>query len=313
MRGGKRYEVRPFMKILQWLWKGMWGQAYLLLILTTLMWGGNAIAGRLAVGHVSPMVLTCFRWVIVVAIMGPLVGRQVVAEWTKIRARWVFIVLMGAFGFTAFNALFYAAAHYTSAVNLTIFQGAIPVLVLLGTVLFFGARVIPLQVIGMIVTIVGVVLVSVKADLEILRTLALNIGDVWMLIACVFYAGYTLGLRHRPAMPGLVFFTALAVIAFLTTLPLVGLEIAQGAAQWPTARGWIILLYVALLPSLLSQIFYIRGVELIGPARAGLFVNLVPVFGALLAVLLLGEPFAYYHALGLVLVLGGIWLAEQRR
>jgi drug/metabolite transporter (DMT)-like permease len=259
------------------------------------------------------MVLTCFRWVIVVAIMGPLVGRQVVAEWPRIRARWLFIVLMGAFGFTAFNALFYAAAHHTSAVNLTIFQGAIPVLVLLGTVLFFGARVIPLQVIGMIVTIVGVVIVSVKADLEILKTLALNIGDVWMLIACVFYAGYTLGLRHRPAMPGLVFFTSLAVIAFLTTLPLVGLEIAQGTAQWPTARGWIILLYVALLPSLLSQIFYIRGVELIGPARAGLFVNLVPVFGALLAVLLLGEPFALYHALGLVLVLGGIWLAERRR
>lgn len=301
------------MTILHSLWKGLWGQAYILLILTALMWGGNAIAGRLAVGEISPMVLTCLRWVIVVAVMLPLVGRQVVAEWPKIRARWIFTVLMGAFGFTAFNALFYAAAHHTSAVNLTIFQGAIPVLVLLGTVLFFGARVIPLQVLGMIVTIVGVVLVSVKADFEILRTLALNIGDVWMLVACLFYAGYTLGLRHRPAIPGLVFFAALALVAFLTSLPPIGLEIAQGTAQWPTPKGWLILLYVALAPSLLSQVFFIRGVELIGPARAGLFVNLVPVFGALLAVLLLGEPFALYHALGLALVLGGIWLAERRR
>jgi len=301
------------MKILHSLWKGLWGQAYLLLILTTLMWGGNAIAGRLAVGEISPMVLTCMRWVIVVAVLVPLVGRQVVSEWEKIRSRWLFTVLMGMFGFTAFNALFYAAAHHTSAVNLTIFQGAIPVLVLLGTVLFFGARVVPLQVLGMIVTILGVVLVSVKADLEILRTLALNIGDVWMLIACLFYAGYTLGLRHRPTMPGLVFFTAMAVVAFLTSLPLIGMEMASGTAQWPTPRGWIILLYVALAPSLLSQIFYIRGVELIGPARAGLFVNLVPVFGALLAVALLGEPFAAYHMIGLVLVLGGIWLAERRR
>jgi drug/metabolite transporter (DMT)-like permease len=301
------------MKILHSLRTGLWGQAYVLLSLTALMWGGNAIAGRLAVGEISPMVLTCLRWVFVVGVMIPLVGRQVVAEWAKIRARWIFTILMGAFGFTAFNGLFYAAAHHTTAVNLTIFQGAIPVLVLLGTVLFFGARVIPLQVLGMIVTILGVVLVSVKADMEILRTLSLNIGDVWMLVACLFYAGYTLGLRHRPAIPGLVFFAAMAAVAFVSSLPLIGLEIARGTAQFPTPTGWLILLYVAVMPSLLSQLFFIRGVELIGPARAGLFVNLVPVFGALLAVLLLGEPFATYHALGLVLVLGGIWLAEQRR
>ncbi len=301
------------MKILHSLRTGLWGQAYVLLTLTALMWGGNAIAGRLAVGEVSPMVLTCLRWVFVVAVMIPLVGRQVVAEWARIRARWIFTILMGALGFTAFNGLFYAAAHHTTAVNLTIFQGAIPVLVLLGTVLFFRARVILLQVLGMIVTILGVVLVSVKADMEILRTLSLNIGDVWMLIACLFYAGYTLGLRHRPAMPGLVFFAAMAAVAFVSSLPLIGLEIARGTAQFPTPTGWLILLYVAVMPSLLSQLFFMRGVELIGPARAGLFVNLVPVFGALLAVLLLGEPFATYHALGLVLVLGGIWLAEQRR
>jgi drug/metabolite transporter (DMT)-like permease len=301
------------MNILHALWKGLWGQAYVLLTLTTLMWGGNAIAGRLAVGEVSPMMLTCLRWVIVVTVLLPLVGRQVIAEWPKIRERWVFTILMGAFGFTGFNALFYAAAHHTTAVNLTIFQGAIPVLVLLGTVLFFKARVIPLQIIGMIVTILGVILVSVKADLEILRTLALNIGDVWTLIACVFYAGYTLGLRHRPAIPSLIFFASLAGVAFMTSLPLLWIEAAQGALQFPTPKGWAILLYVGLLPSLLSQVFFMRGVELIGPARAGLFVNLVPVFGALLAVVLLSEPFAIYHALGLVLVLGGIWLAERRR
>jgi len=301
------------MNILQALWKGTWGQAYVLLTLTTLMWGGNAVAGRLAVGEVSPMMLTCLRWVIVVVVLLPLVGRQVIAAWPQIRERWVFTILMGAFGFTGFNALFYAAAHHTTAVNLTIFQGSIPVLVLLGTVLFFHARVIPLQVIGMIVTILGVILVSVKADFEILRTLALNIGDVWTLIACVFYAGYTLGLRHRPAITGLTFFAALAAVAFTTSLPLLAIEAAQGNLQVPTAKGWLILLYVGLLPSLLSQVFFMRGVELIGPARAGLFVNLVPVFGALLAVVLLGEPFALYHAGGLVLVLGGIWLAERKR
>jgi hypothetical protein len=101
--------------------------------------------------------------------------------------------------------------------------------------------------------------------------------------------------------------------ALLLTLPLLAFEVAAGAVVWPDGRGLAILLFVALFPSLLSQIFFMRGVELIGPGRAGLFVNLVPVFGALLAVVVLGEPFRPYHALALLLVLGGIWLAERGR
>ena len=293
-------------------WRALMRRAYLLLTLTALFWGGNAVAGRLAVGEISPMALTGLRWVIVVAILVPTLGRRVMEEWPSLAPRWRSILLMGALGFTGFNALFYAAAHHTSAVNLTIFQGAIPVLVLLGTVLFFRSRIRALQVVGMVVTMLGVAVVALKGDPAVLRTLAFNIGDVWMLGACVLYAGYTLGLRDRPQVAGFVFFTAMAVVAFLTSLPLLGLEIARGAVQWPTPRGWAVLLYVGLLPSLLAQIFFMRGVELIGPARAGLFVNLVPVFGALLAVVLLGEPFAVYHAAGLALVLGGIWLAERK-
>jgi drug/metabolite transporter (DMT)-like permease len=294
------------------LWSGLMRRPYVVLLLTALLWGGNAVAGRLAVGEISPMALTCLRWVMVVLILVPILWRELLAHAAALRARWLSILVMGTFGFTVFNALFYAAAHHTSAVNLTIFQGSIPVLVLLGTVLFFRMRIRALQVVGMAVTLIGVAAVASKGDLAVLRTLALNIGDVWMLGACVLYAGYTLGLRNRPSIPGFVFFTALAVVAFLTSLPLLALEMANGSVRWPTTRGLAVLLYVGLFPSLISQIFYMRGVELIGPGRAGIFVNLVPVFGALLAVVLLGEPFALYHAAGLVLVLGGIALAERR-
>jgi drug/metabolite transporter (DMT)-like permease len=295
--------LRPF-------WHALHRRSYLLLCLTTLMWAGNGVASRLAVGEISPMALTCLRWVIVVAILGTLHGRAVVVEAPKLGARWRSILWMALLGFTGFNALFYAAAYHTTAVNITIFQGAIPVLVLIGTVLFFRSRVRALQFAGMGVTLIGVGVVATKGDPDVIRTMALNIGDVWMLIACVFYAAYTLGLRNRPPVPGLVFFTALASVAFLTSLPLLGYEMVTGTLQWPTAKGWAVLLYVALFPSLLAQIFFIRSVELIGPGRAGLFVNLVPVFGAMLAVLLLGEPFRPYHAFGLALVLGGIALAE---
>ena len=101
------------------------------------------------------------------------------------------------------------------------------------------------------------------------------------------------------------------MVALIGTLPLVAIEFALGQASLPTIKGWGILLYVAVFPSFLGQIFYVRGVDLVGPGRAGLFVNLVPVFAAILAVVILGERFAFYHGIALILVLGGIWLAER--
>lgn len=132
-----------------------------------------------------------------------------------------------------------------------------------------------------------------------------------MIIACVLYALYAVLLRNRPAVSGLVFFTALSVVAAISSVPLFLLEIAQGSLQMPTFKGWLIVAYIALLPSCLSQIFFMRGVELIGPGRAGVFINLVPIFSSLLAVLLLGEPFHGYHAVALALVLMGIALSER--
>jgi drug/metabolite transporter (DMT)-like permease len=294
------------------LWSWLFGRPFLLLILTMLMWGGNAVASRLAVGHISPMALTCLRWLGVCFILTPLMGRQVAADLPALLPRWRYIVVLAALGFTVFNALMYAAAHHTSAVNLTILQGSVPVLVLIGSLVWFGTRIRLVQVLGVAVTLVGVVTVAARAELETLSTFAFNIGDVWMMLACAAYATYTVALRKRPPVSGSVFFAAMAGVAFALTMPLLAWEVVRGTVIWPDARGWAILVYVTLFPSLISQIFFMRGVELIGPGRAGLFVNLVPVFGAMLAVALLGEPFHVYHALALALVLGGIWLAERK-
>lgn len=291
----------------------LFGQPYLLLALTTLFWGGNAVASRLAVGEISPMALTTLRWTIVIVISVAITRRELVAEWPVLRRSWRLILAMGAFGFTGFNALFYLGAHYTTAVNLTIIQGAIPVLVLCGALLFFGTRITALQILGMIVTLSGVALVATRGDVTTLLGLAFNPGDLLMLLATVLYAGYTLALRNRPKVSGLAFFASLACVAFFTSLPLLLYEIRTGTVLWPTMTGLMILLYVAVFPSLIAQLFFMRGVELIGPGRAGLFVNLVPIFGATLAVGILAEPFMLYHGAALVLVLGGIWLAERRK
>ena len=296
-------------RVLAWLYD----RPYLLLTLTMLMWGGNAVASRLAVGEVSPMTFTFLRWTIPVAILGVALREQLLEHRLVLVERWPLILLMGTLGLTVFNALMYVAAHHTSAVNITILQGSMPVLVLVGALLFYGTRIHGRQIIGMAVTLLGVLLVAARADFATLMSFSFNIGDVWMLVACCLYAGYTVALRTRPPVPGLVFFAALAGVALLTSVPLMAYEVASGTVTWPTLRGWLIVLYVGLFPSFVSQVLFMRGVELIGPGRAGLFVNLVPIFGALLAVLILGEPFAVYHALGLALVLGGIWLAERKQ
>jgi drug/metabolite transporter (DMT)-like permease len=294
-------------------WRWLFNQPYLLLTLTTLSWAGNAIASRLATGHISPMALTAMRWVGVVALLAPFMYRPVMADAPVLLPIWRRIVVMGALGFTAFNALMYAAAYHTTAVNMAIFQGSIPVFVLIGALVAFGTRIGLLQAVGTALTLIGVGAIAARGDLQVLASFSLYMGDVFMLIACASYAIYTLMLRDRPKIPGFVFFSALACAALLISVPLLIWEIAAGHVIWPDLRGWLILLYVTLLPSLLSQIFFMRGVELIGPGRAGLFVNLVPVFGAILGVGILGEPFRWYHAVGLVLVLGGIWLAERKR
>jgi drug/metabolite transporter (DMT)-like permease len=287
--------------------------AYLLLTLTALCWGANAILSRLAVGEVSPMALTTLRWLLALALLAAVAQGQVRRDWPVLRRHLPFLVAMGALGFTGFNAVYYVAAHYTTAVNLGIIQGSIPVFVLIGAFAAYRTAVTPLQIAGVVVTMLGVVLVGTGGDLGRIAALAINRGDFLMVVACVLYAGYTVALQRRPPVVALSLFMALAGAALAASLPLVALEAASGLLQWPTATGWLIVVLTVVFPSFLAQMLFIRGVELIGPGRAGVFINLVPVFASILAVAILGESFAVFQAIALGLVLGGIWLSELRK
>jgi drug/metabolite transporter (DMT)-like permease len=292
-------------------WQTAWDNPILMLTLTALIWAGHSVVGRMAVGEIAPMTLTCARWALA---LGPIMwaARGTLRRDLEIlRPRWLFVGAMGALGFTAFNALFYAAAHYTGALNLSIIQGAIPALVLIGARLVFGVRISALQALGTFATMIGVAAIAAQGDWRKLTTLSFNFGDVLLLIACIFYAFYTLGLRTRPNVSGLGLLAAMAFAALVTSIPLMAIEIARGDFIWPTGKGLVLLVYAALGPAFSAQVFFMRGVQLIGPGRAGVFVNLVPLFGALMAILLLGEPFAAYHVWALALVVGGIAIAQR--
>ncbi|HET7409877.1 MAG TPA: DMT family transporter [Paracoccaceae bacterium] len=300
------------MRALRSLFDALYQRPALLLVLVTLMWAGNAIAGQLARGEITPLQLVLARWGGVLVILWPIYGRQVAECWPVVRPRIWRVAAMGAIGFTAFNILFYWASLETSAVNIGILQGAVPVFVLIGAFLHHGTRVGLLQAVGVCITLVGVVLVATQgAPLSVLET-KINIGDVLMLIACSFYAAYAVLLVGRPAIPGTAFFTLLATVAALTALPpAIAEALIAETYGWPTIEGWLIVIYVAVFPSCISQLFFMRGVDLIGPGRAGVYTNLVPVFAAAMAVGLLGQAFHAYHAVALVAVIGGIALAQH--
>lgn len=289
----------------------LWSQPVFLMTLTTLFWAGNTVAGKTAVGHISPGLLTFSRWGLLSLILAFIYGKQMSAVWPELQSRWMYVAAMGALGLAAFNLLFYISAHHTTAVNIGILQGSIPIIVLIGAFFIYRTRITALQVLGATVGLIGVVTVALRGVPSQLADLRLNEGDILMASACIFYAGYTLGLKNRPKISGIVLFTYFAIAGSLLSAPVAFLEWWSGSIIWPDGTGWLVIVYVTIFPSFLSQIFFLRSVDLIGPGRSGVYVNLTPIFAALLAVVLLSEIFQLYHTIALALVVLGLWWARD--
>ena len=291
--------------------RALWDRPFLLLSATAAIFAGHSVVGKLAVGEIGPMTLTFLRWSLAFGPIWFAARNHIAADFAVLRKRWIYVACLGALGYTTFNALFYLSAHYTSALNMSLIQSCIPALVLIGAALGFGARPTLLQALGAVATMAGVAIIAAQGDVSRLATLAFNFGDALLLIACLFYAYYTVALRYRPAVSSIGFLAGMALAALVSSIPPFAFETWRNGFVWPSARGFAVLLYAALGPAFLAQLMYMRGVQLIGPSRAGVFVNLVPIFGAVFAVTLLGEPLKSFHLVAIALVVGGIVLAQR--
>ena len=288
------------------------GNAALMLTLTTLFWGGNAVAGKFAVGHISPLLLTAARWGLAAVILLILGRRHLRRDWPVIRARLPYLFAMGALGFAAFNGFFYTALLYTTAINTTIIQAAMPMFIFILSFLFFRDRTSPAQAMGYSLTLGGVAVAALRGEFGEIAEFGINRGDLIMLVAAVFYAAYSVALKAKPKIHWLSFLAVLITSAAITAIPMALYESTTDSFIWPaTATGWSVVAYTAIFPSILAQGFYIRGVELLGGNKSAMFLNLVPIFGALLSVALLGETFHIFHGVALTLVIAGIVLAQR--
>ncbi len=283
---------------------------WLLLTFSSLVWGGNVAAARFAVGEISPMVLVGLRWVVVSAILTLYLRGQWRAMLAQLKPHWAYLLPMGALGFTVSNAMLYEGARFTTGLNVSIIQGVLPVLVLAGARVIYGVRAGLVRWIGVAITMAGIVLIATEGEPARILDLQINKGDALVFLGAAIYAAFTLALRKRPAMSAMAFFIGVAIAALISSAPAMVAEAMLGAAIWPGWQGVLVLLYVAIFTSIIGQVCWIRAVEIIGPARAGVFQNLVPVVGALLSVLLLRETFHWHHAASLVLVLSGLFISE---
>ncbi|MDB5560672.1 MAG: Permease of the drug/metabolite transporter superfamily [Hyphomicrobiales bacterium] len=288
---------------------------YFMLVLTTLFWGGNVVAGKLAVGNIDPFAFMIFRWSGAFLAVLPFAIKPLRRDLPVIRKHWILFLFYGAIGMATFNVLLYLSAYYTSGVNAALEQVAINIFTMAGNFVLFRLRVRWLQLVGVAATILGVALTATHGNLARIFMLDINLGDALVLLASLAYAVYSIGLRYRPAVHWMSFIAAVFVAALVASLAfqfLLNGGLAPFLAAIPaiTPKGWLLVLYVALLPSIISQLFYARAVELIGANRASLFINLIPLFGALLSVLILGEQLQPYHLAAAGLVILGLVLAE---
>jgi drug/metabolite transporter (DMT)-like permease len=288
-------------------------KAYIFLLLTTLGWGANAVIGKFSVGHIAPFSLSAARWILALTLITAISLPQIRKDWPEIRRHWPLLLAYGAVGFAGFNALLYTALKTTSAINCVIEQAGIPGVIFIANFILFRIKVSGAQILGFTLTLLGVGLTATNGSLASIGSIGVNFGDGLMVIAVLLYAGYSVALRFKPFIHWKTLMAASALGAVLACLPLVVTELATGNFISPDAIGWAAVLFTGTVPSLMSQVLYVRGVELIGSNRAGLFINAIPIFGILLSVVFLGEPLHNFHLVAMAMVLAGIVIAERGR
>jgi drug/metabolite transporter (DMT)-like permease len=285
-----------------------------LLTIVALLWAGNSIVGRAARDLVPPVMLAWTRWAGALAILLPFAWPYLKADRAVLLRHWKAVVLLGLLGIASFNTLLYLALQQTTATNSLLIQSGTPAMILVLGAMMFRDPVDARTAGAVALSIVGVGVIVARGSLAELAAFRIQPGDGLMLLATLIWALYSVLLRWRPAVHPLSFLAATFAVGLVAVTPFMLAEHAGGARIIWGWGGAGAIAYVAILPSLIAYLLYNRGVELIGPGAAGQFITLTPLFGAGLALLLLGEPLRPYHFAGLLLIVAGIaataWLSR---
>ena len=289
--------------------------AVLALSLTSSFWAFNSVIGRAVRDDISPVALSFWRWLVPVAILAPIVWRELEREWPVIRREWKMLLLLGLIGTALHNVVTYWALHHTLAINIQLFNSTVPLGVMLFAWIALGARPQQRELSGFAISLLGVLIIICQGELARLAGLDLNKGDLVALAAMLVWGVNTTLIKRRPPELSIWLFTFVtAAIGVLALVPLFAWELVTVSASIIyTPLVWGGVMHMGILGSLVATAFLSFGIDRLGPARASLFTHLVPVFGALLAMLLLGEALRWFHVAGFAMVLAGLVVCNQLR
>jgi drug/metabolite transporter (DMT)-like permease len=291
---------------------GLFGNAYLLLALSSLCWSGNHLMGRAIAGHVPPLAITTLRWLLAAAVLFPFIRGHLARDWPLIRKDFGVLVYLALIGGAVFGALQFVGLQLTTALNVSVMNSLGPVFIAAAGAAMFRDRLTGGQFLGIAISLLGVLAIITKLDPAVLAHLSFNTGDILILINLALWGVYSASLRWRPAIHPASFMFVFCLISGVAMLPAFAWEYSTGFVLQPTALTFSAIAFVTIFSTIVAFGSWTRGVELIGPNRAGVFLHLIPIFTALLTGVLLGEPLMGYHVVGFALIVAGVWCAARR-
>lgn len=285
---------------------------YLLLVIPPLCWAGNFVIGRAIHADISPVTLTFWRWVVASVVLLPLAAGETWRVRGAIARQWPLFVVLSATGVVLFQYFVYRALQSTTAINAVLILAMVPVAIPLTAFLFDRTVIRPRQAGGIALSLAGVAIIVARGDPALIATLKLTPGDLWIAAAVVMWALYSVLLRRHPRqVSASAIILTISILGVLALIPVYALELTQGGGLQFTVGNVLAILYVGLFASVVAFLCWNRGVAEIGPSRAGLFIHLMPVFTALLAMFFLGETLHPYHGAGIGLIACGLYLSSS--
>jgi len=288
--------------------------AYLLLFLTTLFWSGNFIVGKAAsLYEIPPFSLNFYRWLFAWLILFPFTYKEIIKKKNYILKNIFFFIILGITSITIFNSIVYYSLNFTQVISGVLMISTIPVMIIFISSLLKIEKTNIFQILGVVLSLTGVVFIVTKADIEILKTLNFNKGDITMVVAMFSWATYSALLKKKKyELSQISLLEVVITFGLIFLIPIYFIEMNMGYLIKLEKPFYLTLTYVVLFPGLCSFFFWIKGISIIGANRSGIFLHLMPIFGAVMAIIIFDEKFMFYHLLGAMFILMGIILSNKK-
>ena len=288
--------------------------AYFFLFLAVLFWAGNFIVGKYASYYqIPPFSLNFYRWFFAWLILLPFTFKEIISKKNYILENYKFYILLGITSVTIFNSIVYYSLNFTQVISGVLMISTIPVMIMFISSILKIEKTNIFQIFGVICSFVGVVLIITKANFELLVNLDFNRGDLTMVIAMLSWATYSALLKKRKhELSQLSLLEVIITFGLIFLIPIYITEYNLGFKINLIKPFILVLIYVVLFPGLASFICWIKGISLIGPNRSGVFLHLMPILSALMAIIIFKEKFMLYHLLGAIFILSGIILSNRK-